>query len=455
MSPTPVQLKISNSDLAFFSAVPALTPPAGVTSNFIDPPTNTKGPLIVSTVLFILTTAFILNRVYVKLCITKKVKWDDGTILLGFVCCALYYAGFMWEIARSKQGRHQWDVRVPEAASADLFVPAYVIGIVSPLGLLFIKDSFFIFYLEVFGIYRWIRVGSYLGLVLTTLFYFGTLIAMLYLTTPRPGETWLTHQLSQLGRDEELYSTPQACVGLAIDVGILMMPILAVMNVKMRAWRKVGVMLILMTGLMACIASALNIHYRVLMNRTQDLTWADVPVITVMLIELLTGVITACMPAAAHSCRQHLGGLTSIRPSWFGYHSRRSKEAVFQLSDSSGEKAAAPNNVAGKGALDSYHNFARNGPSNPSLLRRMKDRLSMSHAGVTQLDSIDDAEEDQRGKVAPWETSQAKDEDAEMREEIAGTLQVYGVKRPISNVSAMTDLEGLEAQTSLRAHGLK
>ena len=454
MSPTPVQLKISNSDLALFSSVPALAPPAGVTSNFIDPPTCTKGPLIVSTVLFILTTAFILNRVYVKLCITKKFKWDDGTILLGFLCCTLYYAGFMWEIARSKQGRHQWDVRIPEAASADLFVPAYVIGIVSPLGLLFIKDSFFIFYLEVFGIYRWIRVGSYLGLVLTTLFYFGTLIAMLYLTTPRPGEIWLTHQLSQLGRDEVDFSTPQACVGLAIDVWILMMPILAVINVKMRAWRKVGVMLILMTGLMACIASGLNIHYRVLMNQTQDLTWADVPVITVMLIELLTGVITACMPAAAHSCRQHLGGLSSIRPSWFGYHSRRSKEAVFQLSDSSGEKAAAPNG-AGKGALDSYHNFARNGPSNPSLLRRMKDRLSMSHAGVSQFDGVDDGEEDQRDMIAPWERSQAKDGDTELREEMAGTLQVYGGKRPISNVSAMTDQEGLEAKTSLRAHGLK
>ena len=190
------------------------------------------------------------------------------------------------------------------------------------------------------------------------------------------------------------------------------------------------------------------------MNETEDLTWADVPVITVMLIELLTGVITACMPAAAHSCRQHLGGLTSIRPSWFGYHSRRSKEAVFQLSDSSGEKAAAPK-VAGKGALDSYHNFARNGPPNPSLLRRMKDRLSLSHAGVSQLDAIDDGEEDQRGKIAPWEISQAEDEDEELREEMAGTLQVYGGKRPISNVSAMTDPKGLEAKTSLRAHGLK
>lgn len=243
-------------------------------------------------------------------------------------------------------------------------------------------------------------------------------------------------------------------MGLAIDVWILMMPILAVINVKMRAWRKVGVMLILMTGLMACIASGLNIHYRVLMNQTKDLTWADVPVITVMLLELLTGVITACMPAAAHSCRQHLGGLPSIRPSWFGYHSRRSKEAVFQLSDSSGEKAAAANG-AGKGALDSYHNFARNGPSNPSLLRKMKDRLSMSHTGVSRMDDIDDEEDDQRGKIAPWERDSTTDGETELSDEMAGTLQVYGAKRPISTVSAMTDKEGLEAKTSLRAHGLK
>ena len=56
----------SGIPLSDFSDIPSLTPPPGVTPNFVDPETN--GQLIVSlgTFLLVLTVLFLALRVYAK-----------------------------------------------------------------------------------------------------------------------------------------------------------------------------------------------------------------------------------------------------------------------------------------------------------------------------------------------------------------------------------------------------
>jgi len=71
--------------------VPALPPPSDITPNFIDPYTRAPIQVAVTSIMLALAVLFFLNRVYVKLCLTKKLYWDDATIVLAMVSilCAL------------------------------------------------------------------------------------------------------------------------------------------------------------------------------------------------------------------------------------------------------------------------------------------------------------------------------------------------------------------------------
>lgn len=57
--------------------LPALQPPAGVESNFINPEDRGYIQNTVSTVLFCFMVILFVNRVYTKLSVIRKVGWDD------------------------------------------------------------------------------------------------------------------------------------------------------------------------------------------------------------------------------------------------------------------------------------------------------------------------------------------------------------------------------------------
>ena len=62
---------------SILNALPALQPPVGVKSNFVNP--EERGSLLtsVATVLFCLMMSLYVNRVYTKLYIVHKTSWDD------------------------------------------------------------------------------------------------------------------------------------------------------------------------------------------------------------------------------------------------------------------------------------------------------------------------------------------------------------------------------------------
>ena len=104
-------------------------------------------------------------------------------------------------------------------------------------------------YLEIFGVVRWLRIGSILGLVVTTMFYIGTFVSLIVLSTPAPGMTWLEQQSTSRAKHEIDYAVPQAAVGLVIDLYVLLLPIVVVSRLQLPLRRKIGVILIFMTGI--------------------------------------------------------------------------------------------------------------------------------------------------------------------------------------------------------------
>ena len=119
----------------------------------------------------------------------------------------------------------------------------------TPFSLLFTKLTFFLLYYEVFRPLRWLRISVYIGATLTCAFYGATFITQAVIIVPKPGETWLEHSLAPDNRDNVL-SVPLAAVGLAIDIVLLVMPIVAVTGLQLRTKRKIGVIFIFMFGIL-------------------------------------------------------------------------------------------------------------------------------------------------------------------------------------------------------------
>ena len=67
----------ANIPPSVLDTLPALQPPTGVESNFVNPENKNYVQISVATVLFSLMVCLFANRVYTKLFIIRKVSWDD------------------------------------------------------------------------------------------------------------------------------------------------------------------------------------------------------------------------------------------------------------------------------------------------------------------------------------------------------------------------------------------
>ena len=105
-------------------------------------------------------------------------------------------------------------------------------------------------YIQVFKPFRWLRMSSYIGLILLTCFYGATTIVQFYFGTPGPHETWVEHWTSTKIKRANTLSIPLAAVGLAFDVAILVLPIAGVLKLQLPKNRKIGISLIFATGIL-------------------------------------------------------------------------------------------------------------------------------------------------------------------------------------------------------------
>ncbi|MCJ1437582.1 hypothetical protein MMC27_006969 [Xylographa pallens] len=228
---------LTPEELNALSNVPALAPPPGIESDFINPQNQSLSFLLVTSILFGIMTIFFLNRIYTKAFIIRKYTWDD---------C----------VQKGKLGVHQWDINIPDILSLDLLIPEYLASILTEVALLFTKATFFFMYLSIFGPLLWMRISARLGLLVNTGFYVAVLVANMIFSTPRPGQSWQEAVVSEQGT--LALSIPQAVGGLIIDLFILALPIIAVSKLQLPRQRKIGVILIFMSGALAVAASILK-----------------------------------------------------------------------------------------------------------------------------------------------------------------------------------------------------
>ncbi len=114
--------------------------------------------------------------------------------------------------------------------------------------MLFLKDTFFIMYLDVFATVPWMRVCSLIGLFLNTSVYFSFSVVIFYFETPGPGHTWLDMATGNNITTMLSLIVPMAVFGLVTDLCILALPLIAVSGMQMDKGKKTEVILLFSTG---------------------------------------------------------------------------------------------------------------------------------------------------------------------------------------------------------------
>lgn len=113
---------------------------------------------------------------------------------------------------------------------------------------MFPKLTFFLLYLQLFRPIVWLRYASYVGATFTVLFYTALIIYTLAVTTPAPKQSW--QEASQRPAQKAVLrpTVGLACVGLVLDIFILVLPITGVSRLQLSRKRKIGVISVFLTG---------------------------------------------------------------------------------------------------------------------------------------------------------------------------------------------------------------
>lgn len=111
-----------------------------------------------------------------------------------------------------------------------------------------IKSTLFIQYYALFWPLRWVRISVWIGATLSTVYYAAISIVAFVLASPWPGESMLEGILSWHSTAYARFSTTTFVIGMLVDIYLLVLPIKAVSTLRMRTRKKIGVVVVFLTG---------------------------------------------------------------------------------------------------------------------------------------------------------------------------------------------------------------
>ncbi|KAF2733846.1 hypothetical protein EJ04DRAFT_257633 [Polyplosphaeria fusca] len=276
------------------TATPLMAPPNGEMSNFVDPPSRATLQIAITATLLGIAMFFYLNRMYVKIRLMRRVAWDDAALLFAMLLTVVYFGACTWAVTKGKMGRRAWNVTLQDLSSPDLLIPLYMSATLPPFLLIFLKTSFFLFYLQIFNALKWVRYACYAGIAFVFSLHTGIGIYWFVAASPY-NASWIYSNLGVI---------PLLSLGLMVDIYILAIPIVAVNSLQMERRKKMGAMVLFVAGGLACVFAVGTIITRVKFEKSKgDALWAQVPYNIFSLCEIFVGIICVCTPSLAFSLK--------------------------------------------------------------------------------------------------------------------------------------------------------
>ncbi|KAF7876408.1 hypothetical protein EAF04_001500 [Stromatinia cepivora] len=276
--------------------VPLAVNPSGAPPNFVNPPSLIGTVQGVGIALAIVSFGMVCLRWRINLKHDHKITLDDLFVAIGFVL-ALGYTGMVCSMGTSS--RHAWDTPLsilnPEYMQK-LFATSLFYG---PM-LFFAKSAILLLYLRAFRPKRWLRIGVYITLgVLLPVYWMNVGMGIAW-CMPHHGDPWALPVLVNCNH----LATPgfvQAGVNIAADLAIFFLPLPIILKLQMPRSKKIALCGVFATGILALVASALTVYYRVQIIHNPDSTWSTAQTYVCIQAEVYATIMVACMPSFARA----------------------------------------------------------------------------------------------------------------------------------------------------------
>ncbi|CAI6018678.1 unnamed protein product [Clonostachys chloroleuca] len=234
---------------------PALTPPDGIVSNFVDPPNHTVAGMVCISIITAISTLCFATRLYTRVFLLQKVRAED---VMGFIAIG-FYAGVVWAGVSigSVVGLwvHQWNVSAWDMSKVSYRL--YINPIMYCFTMLFAKSAVLLEWTHIFvpnGVRNKFFWTCHVLIVVNILFYLAFIIVVHFYCNPRE-KIW-NRWIDGTCLDRKRVDAPSAVFNLVMDVIILLLPQRVIWKLNMTGQRRLGVSIIFSIGLLYVSATA-------------------------------------------------------------------------------------------------------------------------------------------------------------------------------------------------------
>ncbi|KAI0999127.1 hypothetical protein K3495_g9068 [Podosphaera aphanis] len=256
-------------------------------------PQQTKRPqLLASTISSsLIVCIFVTLRCYSNYQISKKFWWDDGFLLLSSAFFICFQSVTIWGISVGL-GLHIWNSNSSHWRGLLRFEWSWeLIYIVVQT---MTKVSVLLLYYRIFP-QRWFRrlLDVLIAFMFVHFLIFGTIIVNICHPISKswnmilPGNCINTRPVGVAG----------AICSIFEDVFFLSLPVPMIWQLKLETTRKIGIIVILAIGLVACVASIVRLKFLLKYSETSDRTWDSYTMVVLSQIELCLSIVCVCFPA--------------------------------------------------------------------------------------------------------------------------------------------------------------
>ena len=288
--------------------LPAMPPPEGQASNFVDPESRDMELIVMNAVFLSATVLAVAVRFIARRTAKDVVGWDGVMCILATMASAAH-SGLMISGLDIGYGKHLWDIRAVTLTHSRL-LQLNQLSTLYIVGICFAKLSVLLLYLRFFNVVEFTRHLIYFGIFLTLLSsaaFMGHEIAQAVLCM---GVSAVTNQFCKAVNK---VVTIQAAVNVFIDFYILVIPLQQVWKLSMNFQRKLGVCAVFGVGLVACIVSVVRMGWSIRNLNESDHFWAAVLTSEMTIVEMNTVIIAPCLVFAPAFVKRSRSGVSSLR----------------------------------------------------------------------------------------------------------------------------------------------
>ncbi|KAI1656045.1 hypothetical protein F4813DRAFT_365112 [Daldinia decipiens] len=290
---------------------PALPPPPGVTSDFVNPPSLVKEMNIAIAIAVPLIMIFFGLRTYVRIFIRRTWTFEDWLALTAWVG-TVSFAGVGAATMAHNGGKHGWDITPAQAQEASYWFN--VASIHYGITICVAKLSVLWLYRRIFSPQRATPFDITIVFLIVLLIMFYTAINIVKIWECVPREKILNDKIPGSCINTPILLNTSGIFNTVTDLIILLLPVRAVWGLNMSPREKVAVVLVFTFGLSAPAFSLAGTIVRLQGTNNPDKTWVQPDIIMWGLAELTTGILCVSFPETGllWKKKEHPGPTASI-----------------------------------------------------------------------------------------------------------------------------------------------